>query len=172
MKNIIIGGVIIIIVAGIAVFSLSRLSQPHGMQQYIVKIQDEPAVENAEGVSHTDSMEAEDTTMRADSRYVPYTKEALEATSDTRRVLFFYANWCPTCRPVDENLENSKVTLPEDVKVIRVNYNDTETDQEEKDLAKKYGVTYQHTFVQIDSQGNEVTKWNGGDVTQLLENIQ
>jgi thioredoxin-related protein len=53
-----------------------------------------------------------------------------------------------------------------------VNYNDTATDQAEKELAKKYGVTYQHTFVQIDAEGNEVTKWNGGKIEELLHNIR
>ena len=52
--------------------------------------------------------------------------------------------------------------------VIRVNYNDPETDQEEKDLAKKYNVVYQHTFVQIDEEGNLVTRWNGGQIEELL----
>jgi thioredoxin-related protein len=47
-----------------------------------------------------------------------------------------------------------------------------ETDQEEKDLAKKYGITYQHTFVQIDSKGNEITKWNGGKTDELLAKIK
>ena len=40
------------------------------------------------------------------------------------------------------------------------------------DLAKKYGITYQHTFVQIDSQGKEVTKWNGGQTDELAANIK
>ncbi|KXK10180.1 MAG: hypothetical protein UZ22_OP11002000912 [Microgenomates bacterium OLB23] len=56
--------------------------------------------------------------------------------------------------------------------VIRVNYNDPQTDDEEKALAKQYGVGYQHTFVQIDQQGNEVTKWNGGSLKELLSSIK
>lgn len=104
-------------------------------------------------------------------RYIEYSKSALDSNSSRRRVLFFYANWCPTCRPTDENLKDNLNKIPEDVTVIRVNYNDTDTDQEEKDLAKKYAVTYQHTFVQIDENGREVTKWNGGKIDELLKNI-
>ena len=44
--------------------------------------------------------------------------------------------------------------------------------KEEKDLAKKYAITYQHTFVQIDGLGKEVTKWNGGKTDDLLTNIK
>ncbi len=104
-------------------------------------------------------------------RYVNYNKTAFESASDTRRVLFFYASWCPTCKPADASFTQNVNDIPDDVTVIRVNYNDPETDQEEKDLAKKYGITYQHTFVQIDSDGNEVTKWNGGQIEELLSKI-
>ena len=106
------------------------------------------------------------------SRYIEYSKENLEAKSSTRRVLFFYANWCPTCRPADTDLKAKQDQIPEDVTVIRVNYNDSETDEEEKALASKYGVTYQHTYVQIDGNGAEVAKWNGGAIAQLLTNLK
>lgn len=104
--------------------------------------------------------------------YTPFTPEVLASSTETRRVLFFYANWCPTCKPADESFAQKTAQLPPDVTVIRVNYNDNQTDQAEKDLAKKYGVTYQHTFVQIDANGNEVTKWNGGHLEELLQNIK
>lgn len=112
-----------------------------------------------------------DDKMTQDS-YVPYSKTAFDAAAGTRRVLFFYANWCPTCKPADASFTQNMNQIPEDVTVIRVNYNDPETDQEEKDLAKQYGVTYQHTFVQIDATGAVVTKWNGGQLAELLSKVQ
>lgn len=119
-----------------------------------------------------DSMVATDTMMKAGSRYVPFSPTALSQAAGSRRVLFFYANWCPTCKPADADFTANAAQLPSDVTLIRVNYNDTETDQAEKDLAKKYGVTYQHTYVQIDAEGNEITKWNGGQMKELLERIK
>ncbi len=119
-----------------------------------------------------DSLVAADTMMKADSRYVPFSPTALSQAAGSRRVLFFYANWCPTCKPADADFTANAAQLPSDVTLIRVNYNDTETDQAEKDLAKKYGVTYQHTYVQLDAQGNVVTKWNGGQMKELLERIK
>lgn len=107
-----------------------------------------------------------------DSRYLHYDQSVLTETSGKKRVLFFFANWCPTCIPADADFTKNVSKIPEDVVLIRVNYNDTETDQEEKDLAKKYGVTYQHTFVQIDADGREVTKWNGGQIEELLSNLK
>lgn len=105
-------------------------------------------------------------------KYIPYESEILTQVATPKRVLFFYANWCPTCKPVDAELSTKTAEIPNDVTVIRVNYNDTDTDEEEKNLARKYGVTYQHTFVQIDQDGNEVRKWNGGGLEDLIEKAQ
>jgi thiol-disulfide isomerase/thioredoxin len=111
-------------------------------------------------------------TIVANERYVSFTPQVLASSANTRRVLFFYANWCPTCRPADAEFMENATSLPDDVTLIRVNYNDPDTDQAEKDLAQKYGVTYQHTFVQIDESGNKVGVWNGGGMDELLENLQ
>ncbi len=113
-----------------------------------------------------------DDKITSDSRYVEYSKAALEKAASNRRVLFFYASWCPTCRPADASFKENTSKIPEDVTLIRVNYNDPETDQEEKELAKKYGITYQHTYVQIDGAGKEISKWNGGKIDELLSNIK
>lgn len=110
--------------------------------------------------------------VKKEGRYVPFSPEVLANTSNSRRVLFFYANWCPTCRPANESFSGNEADIPDDVTLIRVNYNDTETDQAEKELSNKYGVTYQHTFVQIDGNGDVVTKWNGGQIDELLRNIK
>lgn len=108
----------------------------------------------------------------AAGRYVPFTPEVLANSANTRRVLYFYANWCPTCRPADADFIQNTAQIPADVTVIRVNYNDSDTDQAEKDLARQYDITYQHTFVQIDGQGNVVTQWNGGAIDELLQNLK
>lgn len=106
------------------------------------------------------------------SRYVEYSKSVLDQAVDKRRVLYFYATWCPSCKTANEDFMANSNKIPKDVIVIRTNYNDPNTDQEEKDLAKKYGITYQHTFVQIDSTGKEIAKWNGGQTDELTANIK
>ena len=105
------------------------------------------------------------------SRYVEYSKTVLDQSVNKRRVLYFYATWCPTCKVANDDFTANQNKIPEDVVVIRINYNDPKTDQEEKELAQKYGITYQHTFVQIDAQGNQITKWNGGGVDELVGKI-
>lgn len=108
----------------------------------------------------------------SDSRYIKFNKDDFDSNTQERRVLFFYASWCPTCQPADANFSENQNNLPEDVLLIRVNYDDSDTEQAEKDLATKYGITYQHTFVQIDSSGKEVAKWNGGQFDKLISNLK
>jgi len=178
MKNPIIIAVIVVVVAvlGIGAFTLSRKSSEPDLM-----IKKDEAMVPAEGAVKAPidgMMKKEDPMMeKADdkmmsSRYVEYSKTAFDKVTSARRVLFFYASWCPTCRPADANFRANETKIPEDVTLIRVNYNDPETDQEEKDLAKKYGISYQHTYVQIDGTGKEITKWNGGQIDELLTNIK
>ncbi len=120
-----------------------------------------------------DSMMTEEDKMMMDkSRYFEYSKENLENASNEKRLLFFYASWCPICRPIDTALKNNTDLIPDGVSIIRVNFNDPDTDQEEKDLAKKYGVTYQHTFVQIDENENQINKWSSGDIKEILSSLK
>ena len=106
-----------------------------------------------------------------EDRYVLFTPETLTSQSETRRVLFFYANWCPTCIPVDKDFQRRKEAIPSNVTLIRVNYNDDATDATEEELARKYDITYQHTFVEIDNQGNAIKRWNGGGLDELLSQL-
>ena len=122
--------------------------------------------------SNQTAMVPKDTMMEQSSRYQPFTPTVLADAASSRRVLYFYANWCPTCIPANADFEKNVSMLPADLTVIRVNYNDPDTDKEGKALATKYGITYQHTFVQIDADGNELTKWNGGATKELLAKIK
>lgn len=99
-------------------------------------------------------------------RYVPYSKEAFDNLTNKKRVYFFHAKWCPTCKVADKEFTNNSDKIPEDIVVFKTDY-DTE-----KDLIAKYGITYQHTFVYVDSLGGEVKKWNGGGISELITNIE
>ena len=70
-------------------------------------------------------------------------------TSGKLIVLYFYANWCPLCvEEVSEALYPIFHELTrDDVIGFRVNYNDSDTDENEKNLAREFGVAYQHTKV-------------------------
>ncbi len=166
-KTVIVGVVSLVLVIGVFIVTNqnSKPSEPAKMEQENAAMMQK----DLSAGSGQDKIMADE---QSSTRYVPYSKAVYDDSADKRRVLYFYASWCPTCRPADADFEKNSSKIPEDMVVIRVNYNDPETDQEEKDLAKKYGITYQHTFVQVDSAGTEITKWNGGQTDELLANIK
>lgn len=95
--------------------------------------------------------------------YVDYSEEKV-ANTKGNKVLFFYASWCPTCKALDQNIRAGVV--PEGLTIFKVNY-DTE-----RDLAKKYGVTYQHTLVQVDKNGEQINKWAGSyTIDQIVDEL-
>ncbi|PJC37194.1 hypothetical protein CO046_01635 [Candidatus Peregrinibacteria bacterium CG_4_9_14_0_2_um_filter_53_11] len=93
--------------------------------------------------------------------YVVYSPAAFEAAKDKKRLLFFHAAWCPLCQTANADINAHLEDIPADVVVFKTDY-DTE-----QALIKKYGVTYQHTFVLVDVNGNEVKKWNGGGLKEI-----
>jgi thiol-disulfide isomerase/thioredoxin len=70
-------------------------------------------------------------------------------------VLFFAASWCSTCRTTRANIEADLAGIPPGLVIVVVDY-DSATD-----VRRQYGVTVQHTFVQIDADGTELKKWTG-----------
>lgn len=97
-------------------------------------------------------------------RYIEYSKETFDRAVNNKRVYFFHAKWCPTCKIANEAFVRDMDKIPEDVILFKIDY-DTE-----KELKTQYGITYQHTFVFVDSEGKEIRKWNGGDITELISN--
>ena len=126
---------------------------------------------STENVS-TDSDNINESVTNESSRYVEYSEGVLEEHAEKRRVLYFYASWCPTCRPLDADLRSQSNRIPEDVVIVRVNYKDSDTDGAEDALADEYDVAYQHTFVEINEEGNEVQKWNGGQIEEVLSRLK
>ena len=84
--------------------------------------------------------------------YLPYTSTAI-AQAKGNIVLFFHANWCPTCIKVNKDIEANLNKIPKDLTILKVNFDDA------TDLRETYGVTEQHTFVQVDNSGKLIKKW-------------
>src|SRR5688572_20982151 len=112
---------VVLIIVTIGIFAYSSTQNPQSSDSMLPK------------ESGMDAIVGEDKTMtKESSRYLIYTKANLDNAKSTRRVLFFYANWCSTCRPADASFSQNQSKIPTDITLFRVNYNDTETDQEEK----------------------------------------
>jgi thiol-disulfide isomerase/thioredoxin len=101
--------------------------------------------------------------MAAPAGYIEYSDYASDsskyAASDV--VLFFNAGWCPTCMEADKQLNSTK--FPDGLVVVSVDYDDSD------DLKQQYGVTTQHTFVQVDPDGNELAKFTGSTTVDEIE---
>ncbi len=111
-------------------------------------------------------MDAEGVMAKAGT-YEAYSADKLARADMGDVVLFFHAAWCPSCRGLDASIENNLESIPEGVSILQLDY-DTETE-----LKKKYGVTHQHTLVQVDQDGNMIKKWSGsGSLDALLAQIE
>jgi thiol-disulfide isomerase/thioredoxin len=118
-------------------------------------------MDKGEKMMDTD-MKKEDTMMKS-GVYTSYSPELVGKTDKT--VLFFHASWCPSCRAADSGINADKI--PEGLSILKVDYDNS------TDLKKKYEVLSQHTFVQVDKNGNMLGKWAGGTkVSDITENLK
>ena len=95
--------------------------------------------------------------------YAEYSKNKADyANSDV--VLFFSAAWCSTCQAAHNAIDSEGV--PDGMTIVDVDYDTAQ------DLRQQYGVTIQHTFVQVDENGKQLTKFSGsvspGDIQSNL----
>ncbi|MSR89376.1 thioredoxin [Patescibacteria group bacterium] len=96
--------------------------------------------------------------------YKSYEASDLSRAENGQVVLFFNAKWCSTCQAANANF--LKQQIPENLTIASVDYDKNTA------LKQKYGVTYQHTFVQVDANGNLIKKWSGSsNIDQLNDQI-
>lgn len=114
-----------------------------------------------------ETMEEKNVIMKAGS-YEAYAPEKVILASATHDVvLFFRASWCPTCRTVDTDIKANLSKIPSNLSILDVDYDNSTL------LKQKYGITYQHTFVQIDQDGNIIKKWSGSPtLTSLVAEVK
>jgi len=167
---VIIAIVAVVVVLGGVVYSAnqSRTQEDKMMQEEAMMEQEameKDAMEQEEGGAMMDNGE---TMMKysgavlagASAPLLDFTKTDYEAAinSDKLVVLYFYANWCPICKaefPLMQEAFDEQGT--DRVIGFRVNYNDNQTDNDEKNLAKQFGVAYQHTKVFVKN-GQRILK--------------
>src|SRR3989344_1812765 len=100
---------IVLIFSGILVLLGLLLFRRSGQDSFTTKNEESKAVNGMDLVT--------------DSRFIEYTPDVIESNKDKRRILYFYANWCPICRPADAEFKANQGRIPEGVVVIRINYN-------------------------------------------------
>lgn len=86
--------------------------------------------------------------------------------NDFKKVYFFHAGWCPICQAIDKEINSDISKLPAGVVFVKTDF-DSSTD-----LRKKYGVTTQYTFVQVDGSGNETAQWSATSLSDAVAGIK
>lgn len=145
-KNIILGGVIVI-----AIIAFVSLSGSYKEKQ-VVNTQDN--FNERINFQNEETLNSNAANVVVGS-YESYAPEKLAYTETGNAVLFFQASWCPTCRALDKDIKENLSNIPADLKILTVDYDNSQ------ELKQKYGVTTQHTLVQVDKDGNMISKWSG-----------
>ncbi len=139
---------------------------------YFVYQQNEPDTAQNSSTSSTPTQSAETETTNAQKpqaststvgSYETYSAEKLASAGTGSVVLFFNASWCPDCRATVKDIEANLNEIPADLTILSVDYD------KYADLKKQYGVTYQHTFVQVDENGKQLKKWSGSFTLDDIE---
>lgn len=110
----------------------------------------------------TTASDGEQGAMMKKGSYESYAPEKLALAKDGKVVLFFRASWCPTCRALDADIRANLGAIPEGVTILDVDYDNSTA------MKQKYSVTYQHTLVQVDANGNQIGKWTGSPTLAAL----
>jgi thioredoxin-like negative regulator of GroEL len=95
--------------------------------------------------------------------YVIYDEKVETMRQGNRHVLFFYADWCPTCVQWEKNLTGDFMNITGNAMIIRADYD------KETELKKQYGITAQSTAVFIDENGELVEKVTEPSVAKINE---
>lgn len=97
----------------------------------------------------------------AKSPYYRFDKAHFENSLQQNKIIFldFHADWCPICLQEKPGILAAFNELNnDDVVGYQVYYNDGQTTEDDKEMAKKYGITYQHTKAIINKDGEVVSK--------------
>jgi thioredoxin 1 len=128
--------------------------------------EDESMMKKEESMEGDSMMKKEDSAMMQKSgTYAAYSADTLAMAQKGKTVLFFHAGWCPTCRSADSDITAGAATIPAGVTILKTDYD------KEVALKQKYGVTTQHTFVEVDSTGKMLQKWSGGNLAGIVAKL-
>lgn len=159
--------VIALIVAAIAYLAITKTDQ----SKIATEQPNQPTILTEEKISGYDGNKIAGKV----SLLLDFQKTDYEAALKSNKliVLYFYANWCPICKeetanalyPAFNELTNDQVVG------FRVNYNDDQTDADEKQLAREFGVAYQHTKVFVKNNQRVLKSPESWDKNRYFDEI-
>ncbi len=152
MSKFLIGGLAVVFIVGVVSFfilSNDKKESPSEIVEISEEINTKPVVNEESDVPSFDTYKGK-VLAGKNSKYIEFNLEDYKKAKSEGKIIFldFYANWCPICRAEFlEILSGFNELSSDDVVGFRVNFNDSETDEAEKALAKEFKIPYQHTKV-------------------------
>lgn len=126
---------------------------------------------NAEVSESTSDTESAKVLAQKNSTYSEFNQSEYEKALSEGKIVYleFYANWCPICRAQEPDLiEGFNQLGRTDVAGFRVNFKDDQTDENEKVLAAKYKVLYQHHKIVLKNKDVVIDSSDTWDAKTLL----
>lgn len=157
-------GIIVLLLIGGGVFAYLNNNKSQNSTSVAV----EPASQNNIGnEAKTEPVEAQENNIQKGA-YVTLAEynNNPDAFKDTKKVYFFHASWCSVCQAIDKEINADLSKIPNGVTIIKTDFDNS------TDLRKKFGVTTQYTFVQVDAVGNEVSQWVATSFNSVLSGIK
>jgi thiol-disulfide isomerase/thioredoxin len=159
-KNLLIIALIIIVLASYFVLSRDNKVEPDNSNEVKNNITND--LNESQSLDKNADIKSGD----EQSSYQIYSEDKISLAENGKAVIFFQASWCPSCRALNNDIEKNIDSIPSDVTILKADYD------KETELKKKYGVTSQHTLVQVDKDGNLIQKWSGGsNLESILSKI-
>lgn len=161
MKTIVWILIVVVIIVGVVMLTSNKeTSNPLGSSSAEQEVTQQDTMEQQSSTEN--STIEEESVGQSSGSYETYSFSKLARAEEGDVILFFHADWCPSCRALENDIEANLSSIPSEVTILKTNY-DTETA-----LRQKYGITYQHTLVQVDSDGNMIAKWSGSPTLAAL----
>jgi hypothetical protein len=152
MKRIIFGLIVILILIFIVLWFL--LPQDRKNQEIVFEGRGEQAVSVLPNASENRG------------EYILYDKNLDLNSISGKRILFFYADWYPESKKIDEAIKTRIDELPVGVKIIKVDFDNS------FGLREKYEIKNQQTFVLLDDKGASKSVWIENNFDLLLEDLR
>lgn len=145
---------VMVLIFGVGYFVTNNTEEPAAVDtQSASKSDVEDDVNENSSVSSEATSNEVDTSQEATSEktvsgiYTEYDADAIAQSNAEHILLFFKASWCPSCRALDADIIANTKDIPAGVEIYTVDY-DTATD-----LKRQYGITTQHSIIEISSDG-------------------
>lgn len=166
------GLVLVILVLGLSYFFFAKNSKEEVMTKTNITESKETVIDKDKTMTKTGFLG--NVIAGTKTPYVSFTQKDYEKAIMDGKIIFldFYANWCPICRAEAPEIEAGFDSLDnKNIVGFRVNFKDSETDEDENRLAKEFEIPYQHTKVILQNKKVLLKDGDSWDRNKLIDEL-